>query len=86
MPHKDPDKRREYQKNYKRRQRARDRLYNPGQSEGVKAYVCWKIPNYRLPGIVFKNCLFVTADPEEQASIEADELYKIDIFELRLVK
>ena len=86
MPYKDPDKRRQYQREYKRAQRARDRLYSPGQSGGVKAYVCWKIPNYRLPGIVFKNCLFVTSDPEEQACIEADELYSIDIFELRLVR
>lgn len=84
MPHKDPEKRRQYQREYKRRKRARERLYSPGQSGGVKAYICWRTSNFRLPGIIFKNCLFVTADPEEQARIEADELYGVDVFGWKL--
>jgi hypothetical protein len=84
MPHKDPEKRRRYQREYKRRQRARERLYSLGQPRGVKAYICWRVPSYRLPGITFKNCLFVTADPQEQARIEADALYGLDIFGWKL--
>jgi hypothetical protein len=84
MPHKDPEKRRRYQREYKRRQRAQERLYSPRQSRVVKAYICWRVPNYRLPDITFKNCLFVTADPEEQARIETDGLYGVDVFGWKL--
>lgn len=84
MPHKDPEKRRQYQTEFKRRKRARDRQVSPVQPKVVKAYICWRTPNFRLPGIVFKNCLFVTSDPEEQARIEADALYGVDIFGWRL--
>ena len=84
MPHKDPDERRKYQREYKRRQRERDRKYSRRQPRVVKAYISWRVPHYRLPGIVFKNCLFVTADPEEQARIEAEYLYGVDIFGWKL--
>jgi hypothetical protein len=42
------------------------------------------VPHYRLPGIVFKNCLFVTADPVLQARIEADRLYGVEVFGWRV--
>jgi hypothetical protein len=45
-----------------------------------KAYLCPKVPNLRLPGIVFKNGFFVTDRPEEQDRIESDPLYGLDIF------
>ena len=45
-----------------------------------KAYVCHRAPNLRLPGVVFKGGLFITDQPEEQARIEQDPLYGVDIF------
>jgi len=45
-----------------------------------KAYICPKDPHYRLPGIVFKNGIFVTDRPEEQKRIESDPFYGEEIF------
>jgi hypothetical protein len=84
MPYKDPEKKRKYHREYRRRQRDREGLTSPNQTQVVKAYICWGMPNFRLPGIAFKNCLFVTANPEEQARIEADELYGVDVFGWKL--
>ena len=90
MPYKDQKKRRTYQCEYKRRQRAMEKMSNPvcqtisnplkacqtlSQTMKRKAYLCPKVPNLRLPGIVFKNGFFVTDRPEEQDRIESDPLY-----------
>jgi len=96
MPYKDPEKRRTYQREYKRRQRAGERMSNLGrqtlsnpkksflsESQTVKrkAYICQKLPSYRLSGLIqFKNGLFVTDQPEEQEMIESDLLYGEEIF------
>jgi hypothetical protein len=95
MPYKDHEKRRIYQCEYKRRQRAMAKMSNPmcqtmsnplkvcqtlSQTVKRKAYLCPKVPNLRLPGIVFKNGFFVTDLPEEQDRIESDPLYGEDIF------
>lgn len=97
MPYRDPEKRRIYQREYKRYQRAKGKMSNPvcqtmsnplkavqtlSQSANMKAYLCPKIPNLRLPGIVFKNGFFVTDRPEEQAIIESDQLYGEEVFSL----
>jgi len=94
MPYRDPEKRRIYQREYKRYQRAKGKMSNPvcqtrsnplkacqifSQSAKRKAYLCPKIPNLRLPGIVFKNGFFVTDRPEEQSVIESDPLYGEEI-------
>jgi hypothetical protein len=96
MPYKDPEKRRAYQRDYKRRQRALKKLSNPvrqtqsnpkevyktsGQTGKRKAYICLKIPSHRMPRIIqFKNGLFVTDQPEDQEIIESDPLYGKEIF------
>jgi len=85
MPYKDLEKRRTYQCKYKRRQRAKDKMSNPGrqtlgQTVKRKAYLCPKVPNLRLPIIMFKNGFFVTDRLEEQVRIESDPLYGLDIF------
>jgi hypothetical protein len=74
MPYKDPDKRRTYQREYKRRQRSSEKISNlrrqtlsiqaktwltSSQTLKRKAYICPKIPHYRLPGIAFKNGIFI---------------------------
>ena len=76
MPYKDLEKRRTYQRDYKRQKRARAKLLkmecqtlsNPKEASKAgranarrKAYVCPKLPSYSFPGmIVFKNGIFVT--------------------------
>ena len=95
MPYKDHEKRRSYQRGYKRRQRAKARMSNPmcptmiipveanqtlSKTVKRKAYLCAKVPHFRLPGIAFKNGIFVTDQSEEQARIESDPLYGEEIF------
>lgn len=96
MPYKDLEKRRIYQREYKRVQRAGERMSNPKcltlpnprrtrqtgkQTMKRKAYICPKVPNYRIAGIgAFKNGFFVTELPEEQMRIESDLLYGEEIF------
>jgi hypothetical protein len=95
MPYKDPDKRRTYQREYKRCQRSGKKMSNlrcqtlstpaktcltSSQTVKRKAYICPKVPHYRLPGIAFKNGIFVTDRSEEQERIESDPLYGEDIF------
>ena len=80
MPYKDAEQRRTYQREYQRKRRAKEGLTNPCQSLTTKAYVCFKVPQLRLPGIAFKFGLFVTDQPNEQAMIEQDPLYGKEIF------
>jgi hypothetical protein len=95
MPYKDHEKSRSYQREYKRRQRAKARMSNPmcptmlisveaSQALSLtvkrKAYICAKVPHYRLPCIAFKNGIFVTDQSEEQGRIESNPLYGEEIF------
>ena len=80
MPYKDPEKRRIFQREYQRRRRAKVGLTNPCRPILRKAYVCFKAPQLRLPGIAFKFGFYVTDQPDEQAMIEQDPLYGKDIF------
>ena len=80
MPYKDPEKRRIFQREYQRRRRAKEGLTNPCRPIMSKAYVCFKVPQLRLPGIAFKFGFFVTDQPDVQAIIEGDPLYGKDIF------
>jgi len=95
MAYKDHEKSRSYQREYKQRQRAKARMSSQicptmlipveasqtlSQTVKRKAYICPKVPYYRLPGIVFKNGISVTDQSEEQARIESDPLYGEEIF------
>ena len=80
MPYKDPEKRRIFQREYQRRRRAKAGLTNPCRPITTKAYVCFKAPQLRLPGVAFKFGIFVTDQPNEQAMIEQDTLYGKEIF------
>jgi hypothetical protein len=84
VPYKDPEKRRRYDREYKRRMRAQQGLTNRGQTRGRKAYICLRVPHLRLPGIAFQDGWFVTDKPEEQARIEQNPSYGREIFSWRL--
>ena len=99
MPYKDPEKSRLYQRQYKRVKRAAAKMSNPacptlsiprsarqtsGQNMRRKSYVCPRVQYLRLPGIGFRDGFYFTDDPEEQARIESDPLYGVDIFSWHL--
>jgi hypothetical protein len=84
LPYSDPEVRRRYDREYKRRLRAQKRLTNPDQTPVRKAYICLKVPHLRLPGIAFRDGWFITDNPEEQDSIEQGPFYGRDIFSWRL--
>lgn len=79
MPYKDPEARRIYERDYKRRRRMEKTAATPNEPRR-KAYICPAFPHFRLPGIVFKNGFFVTADETVQAVIERHPAYGIQVF------
>jgi hypothetical protein len=84
VPYKDPETRRRYDREYKRRLRAQKRLTHPGQTGVRKAYICLKFPHLRLPGIAFRDGWFITDKRDEQAKIEQHPSYGREIFSWRL--
>jgi hypothetical protein len=84
LPYKDLEKRRSYDREYKRRLRGQKGLTNAGQTTVRKAYICLKVPHLRLPGIPFRDGWFITDNPEEQARIEQSPFYGSAIFSWRL--
>jgi len=84
VPFKDPETRRRYDREYKRRLRDQRGCIQPDQTRGRKAYICLKVPHLRLPGIAFRDGWFVTDDPEQQARIEQDQAYGKQIFSWRV--
>ena len=85
MPYADPEKRREFDRERKRRQRAEAGVSTRNPAQMVKGYICLQVPQLRLPGgISFRHGFFVTADPKQQAMIEGDPAYGTDIFSWEL--
>jgi len=84
LPYKDPETRRRYDREYKRRLRAQQGLTEPGQTLGRKAYICLKYPHLRLSGTAFRDGWFITDDPAKQATIEANPAYGQWIFSWRV--
>jgi hypothetical protein len=84
VTYKDLEKRRLYQRKYKRRLRAQQGLTNRVQTQGRKAYICLRVPHLRLSGIPFQDGWFVTDNLEEQAQIEQNPSYGREIFSWRL--
>jgi hypothetical protein len=80
MPYKDLEKRRSYDREYKRRLRSQKALTNDSQPPIRKAYICFKLPHLRLPGIPFVDGWFITDNPEEQTRIEESPWYGSAIF------
>ncbi len=85
VPYKDLEQRRRYDRESKRRLRARQGLTRHRPASGSKAYICLKYPHLRLlPGIVFRDGWLVTDDLEVQARIEQDPEYGRHMFSWRL--
>jgi hypothetical protein len=84
VPYKDLEQRRSYDREYKRRLRARAGLTRPRPTRVRKAYICFNYPGLRIEHLAFRNGWLITADPEEQALIEQDRDYGKHIFSWRL--
>jgi len=84
LPYKDPEERRSYDREYKRRLRGQKGLTNLGQTPVRKAYLCLKFPDLPLPGMSFRDGWLITDNPEEQARIEQSSWYGSVIFSWRL--
>jgi hypothetical protein len=80
LPYNDPETKRAYDREYKKRLRARAGLSQPRLTQGRKAYICFHYPGLRIEHLTFQNGWLITNDPEEQALIEADPDYGKLIF------
>jgi hypothetical protein len=86
LPYRDLEKRREYQRNYKRKRRG---WTNPDNLwAGYRAYLCAELPSLQLCGdrikVQFNRCFLVTDRPEEQALVEGHRWFGNRIFPLAL--
>jgi hypothetical protein len=85
MPFRDQNRRREYDRVYKRQRRRAASRSAPKTSE-TRAYLCHRHPHYRLPGgISFHEGILVTNDPAVQDVIEEAAEFGQVIFRVALV-
>lgn len=83
MPYADPEQRRKFQREYKRKWRKAQEKINP--LRGVRIYFCQRYPGLHISGAgTFFNSFLITDDPEVQAKVEAHDLFAKDIFSLAL--
>jgi len=80
MPYSDPERRRQFHREYKRKWRKAQEKINP--MRGFKVYVCPRFPNSRLAGFYFENGFLITDDPEVQAHVEQHHEFGRFIFAL----
>ena len=82
MPYADPEKRRQFQREYKRKWRKTQGKINPLRA--FKIYLCVRIPDLRMPGASFRDSFLITSDPEVQARVERHPGFGRYIFPLAL--
>jgi len=82
MPLKDVEKRRHFQRQYKRKWRAKQAKIRPLM--GFKVFLCLRFPTFHVAGTSFFNGFLITDDPEVQADVVAHELFGKDIFALAI--
>ena len=82
MPYKDVERRRQFQKEYKRKWRKKQEIINP--LLGFKIYICPRFP-FLWAGKGQFNCGFlITDDPEIQSQVERHSEFARHIFPLAL--
>ena len=82
MPYADPEKRRQFQREYKRKWRKKKEIINP--LRGFRVYVCTKFPDLWMRREKFVFGLLVTNNPETQAEVEAHRDFAKLIFPLAI--
>jgi hypothetical protein len=68
MPYKDPERRREFQREYKRKWRKAQEKINP--LCGFKIYICPRFPYLRVGRDQFRESFLITDSPETQGEVE----------------
>jgi hypothetical protein len=79
VPYKDPAKKRQFMRGYMRKRREQARAHPLSR---FRIYYCQKTPDFRLPGISFRNHFAITDDFEAQRRIEQHARFGQDIFPL----
>jgi len=82
VPYKDPEKRRQFQREYKRRQRQTLKKIKPFL--GFRAYVCPRFPGLGVGLAHVDGGLLITNRPAVQAQVERHPEYGRHIFPLAL--
>ena len=86
MPYSDPEKRKEYNRNYKRWWRRRKRL--AAQDRGLMVYMMWGVNfSIQVPGqgkLLFNKNFHVTSSEAEITAVESHPLFGKNIFPLKL--
>jgi hypothetical protein len=78
MPYADPEKRRQFQREYKRRWRKTQEVINP--LLGFKIYVCPRFPFLWVGREQFVGGLLITKNPETQAAVAVHSYFAKYIF------
>ena len=82
MPYADPEKRRQFQREYKRKWRKAQERINP--LRGFRVYVCPRFPFFRLARVCFDNGFLITSDVAVQSQVEAHHEFGRFIFPIAL--
>ena len=82
MPYADPERRRQFQREYKRKWRKAQEKINP--LRGFKIYICPRFPHLRVGRDQFRDSFLITANPWTQAQVEAHPEFAVNIFPLAL--
>jgi len=82
MPYKDIERRRQFQREYKRKWRKAQEKINPLRA--FKIYLCLQLPNLRMPGASFRDSFLITGNREIQARVERHPGFGKFIFSLAL--
>jgi len=78
MPYADPEKRRQFQRAYKRKWRKKQEKINP--LRGFKIYVCPRFPFLWVGREQFNSGFLITNNPETQAAVSVHNYFAKHIF------
>jgi hypothetical protein len=82
MPYADVEKRRQFQREYKRRWRKAQEKINPLRA--FRVYICPRFPFFRLARVSFDNGFLITRDVAVQAEVERHHEFSRFIFPLAM--
>jgi hypothetical protein len=82
VPYKDPERRRQFHREYKRKWRKAQEKINP--LRGFKIYVCVRFPQLRVGRDQFRDSFLITDNPEVQAQVEEHREFGKLIFPLAM--
>ena len=82
MPYADPEKRRDFQRRYKKKWRAKQAKIHP--LLGFKIYICPRFPYLRVGREQFRDGFLITDDRAVQAEVERHQEFGRFVFPLSL--